>query len=112
MIRSPAVAAVVFAGVLGLAVLGCGPRYRLNAQQAESPVARGDCPVAVYDAVPNRPWSLVGEVEPEDPGRLATDEQAFVAAVREATCKHGGNAIIVVKDEQGRYVRGTAINVR
>ncbi|MGA9521685.1 MAG: hypothetical protein WBV82_09485 [Myxococcaceae bacterium] len=100
------------AALLMTFAVGCAPRYRLNAHQAESPVLPEACELEVLQAAPDRGYSIVGEVEPEDPAKLATDLAAFVDAIRTAACKHGGNAVIAVTDETGRYSRGTVISVR
>ena len=104
--------AVWTAAVLAVVAIGCSPKYRLNSNTAESPVLSGNCPLQVYESAPDRPFSLIGEIEPKDPSKLVTEQEAFVKAIRETACKHGGNAVIALKDEAGRYVRGTVISVR
>jgi hypothetical protein len=97
--------------VLATLAASCAPRYRAAFNESESPILSGDCPVRVYPQSPDRRFVIVGEVEAENPEKLATDEASFVKAVRERICKHGGNAVIAQQDEQGRYLRGTVIRL-
>lgn len=95
-----------------LAFVACAPRYTVVSREAESPVLSGDCPVRLLDQAPERGFAILGEVKPEDPEKLTTEADVFLASVRESVCKLTGDAVIVNRDEAGRYLGGTIVRMR
>ncbi len=102
----------ILAAVAGLAGSACTPRYTTRFQEAESPILSSECEVRLFDRAPDRPFVIVGELEAENPARLATDEASFLKSLRPRICRHGGNAVIAQRDDQGRYLHGTVIRLR
>lgn len=96
---------------VGLGAVACSPKYHLRATEAESPVLSGDCTLRVFEKAPEQAYTLLGTIEPDDPAKLADNEQDFLASIREAACKRAADAVIVDRDESGHYTRGTLIRL-
>ena len=73
-----------------------------------------DCAFTVTDTIPQVPFDTLGVLAPEDiqASRLSTDPTKFQKAVEEQVCEAGGDAVVVERDAEGRFVRGTVIKLK
>ena len=100
------------AGALLLGAVGCAPKYVLKANEAESPVLSGDCQLQIFEKAPAQAYSVLGTIEPENPAKLAKNEQDFLSSVRESACKHAADAVIADRNAEGLFTRGVLIRLR
>jgi hypothetical protein len=73
-----------------------------------------DCEFLLAFGVPVRAYDALGVLAPldiETPG-AADSEKAFKSAVGPQVCAAGGDAVLVERNAEGRFIRGTVIKLR
>lgn len=73
-----------------------------------------DCSFILIDKVPSQAHDPLGVLAPaniEFP-KVASDDDRFKSSVAAQVCAAGGDAVVVERDSQGRYVRGTVIRFK
>lgn len=96
--------------LLALVVLaGCAPTTFAFSPTVPVISAKPDnCPVEVMTSPPQRTFQEVGTLDfynGEEPKTL----DAFKAAVAKQVCGVGGDAVIAISDDKGRFTKGTVI---
>jgi hypothetical protein len=72
-----------------------------------------DCPFLVVPGVPVRAYDALGVLAPLDiESPTANNEDAFKSAVGAQVCAAGGDAVLVERNTEGRFIRGTVIRLR
>jgi hypothetical protein len=72
------------------------------------------CEVALLFAPPDRAYDSLGVLAPADieHPKLAREEGRFRSAVLDQVCAAGGDAVVIERDGEGRYLRATVIKLR
>jgi hypothetical protein len=96
-------------------VAGCASPYVYGSlgEAVAQPRSSG-CEVSLLFSIPARAYDPLGVLAPLDieSKKLLHDESRFRSAVRAQICAAGGDAVIVERDSEGRYVRATVIKHR
>ncbi len=96
--------------LLALAVLAaCAPTTFAFSPTVPVIAAKPDnCPVEVMTSPPSRTFQEIGTLDfynGDEPKTLA----AFKSAVAKQVCGVGGDAVIAISDDKGRFTKGTVI---
>jgi hypothetical protein len=95
--------------------LGCAGKYIYGQTgDGSTPPKPPGCQYPLLDAIPTRPFEELGVLAPKDiefPD-VAGGATPFKEAVGEQVCAAGGDAVVVERDFQGRYVRATVIRYK
>jgi hypothetical protein len=72
------------------------------------------CEFLVVPGVPVRAYDSLGVLAPLDieTPKAADSEAAFKSAVGAQVCEAGGDAVLVERNADGRFIRGTVIRLR
>ncbi|MBX5484577.1 MAG: hypothetical protein IRZ16_22365 [Myxococcaceae bacterium] len=100
----------LFAAALSLGA--CSPKYHVISNESESPVLPTDCAIRILSAAPDEAFTVIGRVEPDEPGKLTADDQTFLEAIKPQACTRTANAVIVVRDDARQITRATLIRIR
>lgn len=112
MLAVPAVLASL--AVLGGAA-GCGTGYVYGRSgDLVAPPKPPGCTFAMLDAPPSQPYDELGVLAPKDIefSNLAGGPTSFKEAAGDQICAAGGDAVVVERDEEARYIRATVIKLK
>lgn len=104
--------------IIALATLlsaGCGTRYIYGRTGEVVAAAKPpNCAYVLLDAPPDKPFDELGVLAPNDIefGDMSGGPTPYKETVGEQVCAAGGDAVVVERDDNGRYVRGTVIKYR
>lgn len=93
-----------------LLVAGCSPATFAFSPTATVVSPKSDnCPVEVVTSTPSRTYQEVGTLEFYNGTEPKTVDE-FKNAVAKQVCSAGGDAVIAIQDDKGRFTKGTVIS--